>query len=137
MYLLFSIVNVTHTFQGSTVQKPKVIFLVINLFYETNVLFLYFFHKKMVTLVISFFLLICLELFDMFPEFTREVTDTQMPLVAPVILPEMYKIFTMAEVHFIVLYMTYNHLCSLILKILFHLPSRDQVHHISYMYIYV
>lgn len=31
-------------------------------------------------------------------EFTREVTDTQMPLVAPVILPEMYKIFTMAEV---------------------------------------
>lgn len=34
----------------------------------------------------------------MFPEFTREVTDTQMPLVAPVILPEMYKIFTMAEV---------------------------------------
>lgn len=33
-----------------------------------------------------------------YPEFTREVTDTQMPLVAPVILPEMYKIFTMAEV---------------------------------------
>lgn len=33
-----------------------------------------------------------------FVEFTREVTDTQMPLVAPVILPEMYKIFTMAEV---------------------------------------
>lgn len=32
-------------------------------------------------------------------EFTREVTDTQMPHVAPVILPEMYKIFTMAEVH--------------------------------------
>lgn len=31
-------------------------------------------------------------------EFTREVTDTQMPLVAPVILPQMYKIFTMAEV---------------------------------------
>lgn len=31
-------------------------------------------------------------------EFTREVTDTQMPLVAPVILPEMYRIFTMAEV---------------------------------------
>ncbi|POI32258.1 hypothetical protein CIB84_003990, partial [Bambusicola thoracicus] len=30
-------------------------------------------------------------------EFTREVTDTQMPHVAPVILPEMYKIFTMAE----------------------------------------
>ncbi|EPY89521.1 importin-9 [Camelus ferus] len=30
-------------------------------------------------------------------EFTREVTDTQMPLVAPVILPEMYRIFTMAE----------------------------------------
>ncbi|GAB0199944.1 importin-9 [Grus japonensis] len=30
-------------------------------------------------------------------EFTREVTDIQMPLVAPVILPEMYKIFTMAE----------------------------------------
>lgn len=33
-----------------------------------------------------------------FVEFTREVTDTQMPLVAPVILPEMYKILTMAEV---------------------------------------
>ncbi|XP_064160187.1 importin-9 [Anguilla rostrata] len=32
-------------------------------------------------------------------EFTREVTDTQMPLVAPVILPEMYKIFTMTEVY--------------------------------------
>ncbi|ELK34962.1 Importin-9, partial [Myotis davidii] len=32
-------------------------------------------------------------------EFTREVTDTQMPLVAPVILPEMFKIFTMAEVY--------------------------------------
>uniref|UniRef100_A0A8C5P946 Importin 9 n=1 Tax=Leptobrachium leishanense TaxID=445787 RepID=A0A8C5P946_9ANUR len=32
-------------------------------------------------------------------EFTREVTDTQMPLVAPVILPEMYKIFTMSEVY--------------------------------------
>ncbi|KAM9408998.1 importin-9 isoform 2-T2 [Pholidichthys leucotaenia] len=32
-------------------------------------------------------------------EFTREVTDAQMPLVAPVILPEMYKIFTMAEVY--------------------------------------
>uniref|UniRef100_A0A3B3DS79 Importin 9 n=1 Tax=Oryzias melastigma TaxID=30732 RepID=A0A3B3DS79_ORYME len=33
------------------------------------------------------------------PPFTREVTDTQMPLVAPIILPEMYKIFTMAEVY--------------------------------------
>ncbi|XP_068125456.1 importin-9 [Hyperolius riggenbachi] len=32
-------------------------------------------------------------------EFTREVTDTQMPLVAPVILPEMYKIFTMNDVY--------------------------------------
>uniref|UniRef100_A0A8C7DRQ5 Importin 9 n=1 Tax=Oncorhynchus kisutch TaxID=8019 RepID=A0A8C7DRQ5_ONCKI len=32
-------------------------------------------------------------------EFTREVTDTQMPLVAPVILPEMYKIFTMMEIY--------------------------------------
>uniref|UniRef100_A0A8C7NSG6 Importin 9 n=1 Tax=Oncorhynchus mykiss TaxID=8022 RepID=A0A8C7NSG6_ONCMY len=32
-------------------------------------------------------------------EFTREVTDTQMPLVAPVILPEMYKIFTMIEIY--------------------------------------
>ncbi|XP_055724062.1 LOW QUALITY PROTEIN: importin-9-like [Salvelinus fontinalis] len=32
-------------------------------------------------------------------EFTREVTDTQMPLVAPVILPEMYKIFTMMELY--------------------------------------
>lgn len=33
-----------------------------------------------------------------FVEFTREVTDVQMPDVAPVILPQMYKIFTMAEV---------------------------------------
>ena len=33
-----------------------------------------------------------------FAEFCREVTDTQMPQVAPVILPEMYKIFTQAEV---------------------------------------
>uniref|UniRef100_UPI00358E2BF2 importin-9 isoform X2 n=2 Tax=Myxine glutinosa TaxID=7769 RepID=UPI00358E2BF2 len=32
-------------------------------------------------------------------EFTREVTDSQMPYVAPVILPEMYRIFTMAEVY--------------------------------------
>ncbi|CAH1265152.1 IPO9 [Branchiostoma lanceolatum] len=32
-------------------------------------------------------------------EFTREVTDAQMPQVAPVILPEMYKIFTQAEVY--------------------------------------
>ncbi|KTF81221.1 hypothetical protein cypCar_00003024, partial [Cyprinus carpio] len=32
-------------------------------------------------------------------EFTREVTDVQMPDVAPVILPQMYKIFTMAEVY--------------------------------------
>ncbi|XP_016402420.1 importin-9-like, partial [Sinocyclocheilus rhinocerous] len=32
-------------------------------------------------------------------EFTREVTDIQMPDVAPVILPQMYKIFTMAEVY--------------------------------------
>uniref|UniRef100_A0A8C7CLJ4 Importin 9 n=1 Tax=Oncorhynchus kisutch TaxID=8019 RepID=A0A8C7CLJ4_ONCKI len=32
-------------------------------------------------------------------EFTREVTDTQMPLVAPVILPEMYKIFSMMEIY--------------------------------------
>ena len=32
------------------------------------------------------------------PEFCREVTDNQMPQVAPVILPEMYKIFTQAEV---------------------------------------
>lgn len=39
-----------------------------------------------------------LPFFFHFLEFTREVTDTQMPLVAPVILPEMYKIFTMAEV---------------------------------------
>nr|XP_058971952.1 importin-9-like isoform X1 [Pocillopora verrucosa]XP_058971953.1 importin-9-like isoform X1 [Pocillopora verrucosa] len=31
-------------------------------------------------------------------EFCREVTDTQMPHVAPVILPEMYKIFIHAEV---------------------------------------
>lgn len=39
-----------------------------------------------------------LALFFHLLEFTREVTDTQMPHVAPVILPEMYKIFTMAEV---------------------------------------
>lgn len=39
-----------------------------------------------------------LPFFFYFLEFTREVTDIQMPLVAPVILPEMYKIFTMAEV---------------------------------------
>ncbi|KAK2163574.1 hypothetical protein LSH36_77g04009 [Paralvinella palmiformis] len=32
-------------------------------------------------------------------EFCREVTDTQMPRVAPVILPEMYKIFTQDEVY--------------------------------------
>ncbi|KAM8976738.1 importin-9 [Pelodytes ibericus] len=32
-------------------------------------------------------------------EFTREVTDSQMPFVAPVILPEMYKIFTMSEIY--------------------------------------
>uniref|UniRef100_A0A8C8JKP3 Importin N-terminal domain-containing protein n=1 Tax=Oncorhynchus tshawytscha TaxID=74940 RepID=A0A8C8JKP3_ONCTS len=32
-------------------------------------------------------------------EFTREVTDTQMPLVAPVILPEMYKIFSMMDIY--------------------------------------
>ena len=31
-------------------------------------------------------------------EFCREVTDIQMPHVAPVILPEMYKIFIHAEV---------------------------------------
>ena len=31
-------------------------------------------------------------------EFCREVTDIQMPRVAPVILPEMYKIFIHAEV---------------------------------------
>lgn len=35
-----------------------------------------------------------------FIEFTREVTDVQMPDVAPVILPQMYKIFTMAEVFY-------------------------------------
>ncbi|CAH3045821.1 unnamed protein product [Pocillopora meandrina] len=32
-------------------------------------------------------------------EFCREVTDTQMPHVVPVILPEMYKIFIHAEMH--------------------------------------
>lgn len=32
-------------------------------------------------------------------EFCREVTDTQMPQVAPVILPEMYKIFTQDEIY--------------------------------------
>jgi hypothetical protein len=32
-------------------------------------------------------------------EFCSEVTDLQMPQVAPVILPEMYKIFTQAEVY--------------------------------------
>ena len=31
-------------------------------------------------------------------EFTQDVTDTQMGQVAPVILPEMYKIFMQAEV---------------------------------------
>ena len=31
-------------------------------------------------------------------EFCREVTDIQMPIVAPVILPEMLKIFTDSEV---------------------------------------
>ena len=33
-----------------------------------------------------------------FAEFCREVTDMQIPQVAPVILPEMYKIFIQAEV---------------------------------------
>ncbi|XP_033102932.1 importin-9-like [Anneissia japonica] len=32
-------------------------------------------------------------------EFTREVTDMQMPNVAPVIMPEMYRIFTNAELY--------------------------------------
>lgn len=50
--------------------------------------------------------------FLFFAEFTREVTDTQMPLVAPVILPEMYKIFTMAEV------LLYLLMCSLSLSVL-------------------
>ena len=36
--------------------------------------------------------------FDLSTEFCREVTDIQMPHVAPVILPEMYKIFIHAEV---------------------------------------
>ncbi len=48
-----------------------------------------------------------------FIEFTREVTDVQMPDVAPVILPQMYKIFTMAEV----LYSAYkNTVQSLLLR---------------------
>jgi len=34
----------------------------------------------------------------MFAEFCREVTDLQMPQVASVILPEMYKIFTQQNV---------------------------------------
>ena len=33
-----------------------------------------------------------------FVEFVREVTDMQVSQVAPVILPEMYKIFSQAEV---------------------------------------
>lgn len=80
----------------------------------------------------SFFLLLLyvyLCVCDMFSEFTREVTDTQMPLVAPVILPEMYKIFTMAEV-LLLLYSTIHNnissfeswpICVPILKILLHL----------------
>lgn len=40
------------------------------------------------------------------------MTDTQMPLVAPVILPEMYKIFSMAEV------LLYLLMCSLSLSVL-------------------
>ncbi len=34
----------------------------------------------------------------LFAEFCREVTDVQMPQVAPVILPEMYNIFTQDQV---------------------------------------
>lgn len=33
-----------------------------------------------------------------FAEFCREVSDIQMPHVAPLILPEMYKIFVHADV---------------------------------------
>jgi len=47
------------------------------------------------------FLLVCFWLNDcvcIFVEFCREVTDVQMPQVASVILPEMYKIFTQQNV---------------------------------------
>ena len=37
-------------------------------------------------------------LFFVFAEFCREVSDIQMPHVAPLILPEMYKIFVHADV---------------------------------------
>ena len=36
--------------------------------------------------------------FFVFAEFCREVSDIQMPHVAPLILPEMYKIFVHADV---------------------------------------
>ena len=36
--------------------------------------------------------------FLVFAEFCREVSDIQMPHVAPLILPEMYKIFVHADV---------------------------------------
>lgn len=38
--------------------------------------------------------------FSVISEFTQDVTDTQMGHVAPVILPEMYKIFLHADVRF-------------------------------------
>ena len=43
-------------------------------------------------------LLVHLPWICLFSEFCREVTDIQIPHVAPVILPEMYKIFIHAEV---------------------------------------
>lgn len=53
----------------------------------------------------SYFILLKLYLsFDcpsFLTEFTQDVTDTQMGHVAPVILPEMYKIFLHADVSFI------------------------------------
>lgn len=60
----------------------------------------------------ALFVLFFYSTFFSFVEFTREVTDTQMPLVAPVILPEMYKIFTMAEVWNLSSKITANKSCS-------------------------
>ena len=46
-----------------------------------------------------YFVVFCKQILcTIFAEFSREVTDTQMPQVAPVILPEMYKIFTNDQV---------------------------------------
>ena len=44
------------------------------------------------------------------PEFCQDVTDTQMSHVAPVILPELYKVFIGAEV---CVMWAYNTVCSI------------------------